>query len=320
MVTCIGEIIVDLVSEEPGLSLADTVRFKKLAGGAPANVAVGLARLGTRTAFVGRVGEDPFGEFLRKELAASGVDIEGISFDKEHKTRLAFVSLTETGDRDFEFWEASPADIFLLRSHIDLEKIKDSGIVHISSFMLLNEPARSTVVSLISEIKSAGPLISFDPNLRLSLWRSQMLAKQLTLKVIKFTDLLRLNRDEASFLTNETDIERAASKLLRMGPRLVVITLAERGCFYMAAKNRGYVDGFKIEVVDTTGCGDGFLAGLLHSLLHSEDKAETLNASEVSQICRYANAVGALVATRKGAMTALPTAEKVDEFLSGSNM
>jgi fructokinase len=319
MVTCIGEIIVDFVSEEPGASLSESRCFKKLAGGAPANVAVGLSRLGTRSAFVGKVGDDPFGIFLRKELQSAGVDIEGISLDKEHKTRLAFVSRTKEGERDFEFWEASPADRYLLRSHIDLEEIKKSDIVHISSFLLLNEPARSTVVSLISEIKTTGPLISFDPNLRLNLWRSHALAKQLTLKVIKFIGLLRLNRNEATFLTDEKDIEKAASKLLRMGPRIVVITLGENGCFFKSSESSGYEEGFKVDTVDTTGCGDGFLAGLLHSLLESPKKTDTLNKSELSPICRYANAVGALVATQKGAIAALPTAEQVTEFLNRYN-
>ncbi len=319
MVTCIGELIVDFVSEEPGKSLIHARRFKKTAGGAPANVAVGLARLGVQTSFMGRVGDDPFGTFLCRELEQAGVNTSGISPAKEYKTRLAFVSLTETGERDFDFWELHPADIYLLRSHIDLRRLRKSRIVHISSFLLLNEPARSTLIGIISEIQSLGALISFDPNIRFSLWKSKTLAKQLLLKIIRFTSILRMNESEAQFLTGEDDIMRAAMKLEQMGPKLVVITRGERGCFVSSGGEGQEVDGFSVNAIDTTGCGDGFLAGLLFGILSEDKNPESLTRSELSAICRKANAVGALVATKQGAIPALPSLEELESFLNKSD-
>jgi fructokinase len=314
-VTCIGEIIVDFVSTEKGASLTDAPAFRKFPGGAPANLAVGLVRLGVPTAFIGRVGDDSFGRYLCNELRRVGITSAGIVFDKLHKTRLAFVSLTPSGERFFEFWESHPADIQLKFSDIDLQTLRESRIIHISSFLLLKEPARSALVQLISEFQEGQSFISFDPNIRLNLWDSESKAKQLMLKVVKFTHILRLNHQEATFLTGDENVERSAEKLLQYGPRIVIVTQGGDGCYYRTEKARGYVEGFRVDVVDTTGCGDGFHAGFLRGLLKHDMAIEELGDKDLQSICRYANAVGALVATKSGAITALPDSDRVDEFL-----
>lgn len=316
-VTCIGEILVDFVSTQKGVSLVDGTSFMKLPGGAPANLAVGLVRLGVPTAFIGRVGDDSFGKYLCNELRKIGVVSGGIVFDKQHKTRLAFVSLTPSGERFFEFWETQPADIQLRFSDVNLPTLRESKIIHVSSFLLLKEPARSSLVQIISELQDGTSLISFDPNVRLNLWKTESKAKQLMMKVVKFTDILRLNHQEAAFLTGVDDIEEAAKQLLDTGPRIVVITQGANGCYFRTQNVDGYADGFKVDVVDTTGCGDGFLAGLLQGLLQSDLKIEKLSKEHLHDICRYANAVGAIVATRPGAITALPEKNSVNEFLNG---
>jgi len=314
-VTCIGEILVDFVSTEKGVSIADSPSFMKLPGGAPANLAVGLVRLGVPTAFIGRVGDDSFGQYLCNELRKIGVMSGGIVFDKQHKTRLAFVSLTPSGERFFEFWETQPADIQLRFSDVNLPTLRDSKIIHVSSFLLLKEPARSSLVQLISEFQDGHSLISFDPNIRLNLWKTESKAKQLMMKVVKFTHILRLNHQEAAFLTGEDNIEKSAAQLLGAGPRIVVITKGSGGCYFRTKNVDGYADGYTVDVVDTTGCGDGFLAGLLQGLLQSDLKIEELSREQLHNICRYANAVGAIVATRPGAITALPEKKVVDEFI-----
>jgi len=316
-VTCIGEILVDFVSTQKGVSLVDAPSFMKFPGGAPANLAVGLVRLGVPTAFIGRVGDDAFGQYLCNELRKIGVLSGGIVFDKQHKTRLAFVSLTPSGERFFEFWETHPADIQFRFSDVDLQTLRESKIIHVSSFLLLKEPARSSLVQLISEFQDGQCLISFDPNIRLNLWATESKAKQLMLKVVKFTHILRLNHQEASFLTGIDDIEKAARQLLNYGPKIVVITNGAKGCYFSTQDVAGYAEGFYVDVVDTTGCGDGFLAGLLQGLLQSDLKIEELTETELRQICRYANAVGALVATQSGAITALPSKQTVDDFIAG---
>lgn len=316
-VTCIGEILVDFVSTKKGVPLSEVPAFMKLPGGAPANLAVGLVRLGVPTAFIGRVGDDSFGKYLCNELRKIGVMSGGIVFDKEYKTRLAFVSLTPSGERFFEFWESQPADIQLRFSDVNVPVLRESKIIHISSFLLLKEPARSSLVQIISEFQDGTNLISFDPNIRLNLWKSEEKAKQLMMKVIKFTHILRLNYQEASFLTGIDNIEESAKQLLNAGPRIVVITKGENGCYFRTNNVDGYAEGFAVDVIDTTGCGDGFLAGLLQGILGAGLRIEELSKDRLHDICRYANAVGALVATKSGAITALPGKETVERFLRG---
>ncbi|MEE9288022.1 MAG: PfkB family carbohydrate kinase [Bacteroidota bacterium] len=314
-VTCIGELMVDFVSIKAGVSLAESSGFFKFAGGAPANVAVGLARLGTKAAFVGKVGNDSFGKFLGGQLRREGVDVRGLCYDKRYKTRLAFVSLTKSGERDFEFWEQRPADEQLENSDVDVDRIAASKIVHISSFSLLSNPARSTVLRAAIDVGQRGCAVSFDPNLRLSLWKSPRVARMQAQQVVKLSTILRLNEEEARFLTGKQKLQTAAEKLLSTGPKIVVVTLGGDGCFFQTANHSGFVKGFTVKEVDTTGCGDGFLAGFLHGIARTTKKLKELSAKDLQSICQYANAVGALTATRRGGISALPNSHETGKFL-----
>jgi sugar/nucleoside kinase (ribokinase family) len=319
-VTCIGESLIDFVSAKKGVTLSEAGVFLKLAGGAPANVAVGLAKLGTRSAFVGKVGADPFGKFLRTELARYGVDTSGMSFDKEHKTRLAFVSLTKSGGRDFEFWEKNPADEQLLPGDADIERIAKSKIAAVSSFLLLHEPARTSLFRIVKKLRREGCMIAFDPNLRLALWNSPDEARRNIMKVICLSSVLRMNDEEATFLSGSGEIEIAAAKFIAMGPELVVVTRGEKGCYFRSAQHSGFVNGFHVKGVDTTGCGDGFYAALLHGLVRSGKSIVELTLSDLVWNCRIANAVGALTATKHGAISALPDAASLRKFLKSQKV
>lgn len=314
-ITCIGEAIVDFVSTKRGVPLSGALGFLKLAGGASANVAVGLAKLGTHSAFVGKVGNDPFGKFLQEELKRNGVDVSGVCFDDEHKTRLAFVSLTKSGDRDFEFWERRPADEQLLPSDLNINKVGKSKIVAVSSFLLLNEPARTSLFRIAKKLRRQGCMIAFDPNVRLTLWRSQDEARKIILKALCLSHVVRMNVEEAKFLSETDNIEIAAGKFVAMGPELVVITFGEEGCYFKTSKHSGFMKGFSVKVVDTTGCGDGFFAALLHGIVQSHKTLSELSLGELASICRDANAAGALTATRHGAIPALPDSNRVKQFL-----
>ena len=314
-VTCVGELIVDFISTEAGASLDESASFRRCAGGAPANVAVGLARLGVASAFVGKVGNDPFGKFLVRELHRARVDTDGIVLDPAHKTRLAFVALDTSGGREFEFWEKHPADEQLLRSDIDREKIRKSSIVHVSSFLLLKEPSRSTAFSVAKFCSRSGCRVSFDPNLRLSLWNSPGEARRVMLKMVPFTRILRLNAEEAYFLTSKRSLEAAARYLRSLGPSTVVITRGDKGCYIQTGSAATFVKGFSVRAVDTTGCGDAFLAGLLASLVRSRKNPEEMNEPELLDIGRFANAAGALTATKLGVFPALPGLSHVRKFL-----
>jgi sugar/nucleoside kinase (ribokinase family) len=318
-VTCIGEALIDFVSTKKGVTLAEAEGFLKLAGGAPANVAVGLAKLGTRSAFIGKVGDDPFGKFLRTELTGYGVDASGISFDAAHKTRLAFVSVTASGGRDFEFWEKNPADEQIFPGDVDFATVSKSKVVAISSFLLLHEPARTSFFRIAKRLRRKGCLFSFDPNLRLSLWGSRTEARKVVLKAIGLSDILRMNDEEAAFLSGMRDVESASELFLSKGPRLVVVTLGEKGCYFRTAMHSGFVKGFRVKNADTTGCGDGFYAALLHGFVRSGKSIGELSLSELASICRTANAVGALTASKHGAIPALPDAASVKRFLKSNH-
>jgi sugar/nucleoside kinase (ribokinase family) len=315
-VTCIGEVLVDFLSKEIGRDLSDAGIFAKGAGGAPANVAAGLSRLGIRSSFVGKVGNDPFGIFLYTQLKSFGVDVSGITFDGKNKTRLAFVSLRKNGDRDFEFWEKHPADEQIVFRDIPFRKIERSKIVHLSSFLLLKEPARRTVFQIARYLRKKKILISFDPNIRLSLWERKSDARRTLLRLITYASIVRLNMEEAHFLTSKRSAEKCAEVLLKQGPLLVVITMGRKGCFFKNNTQEGFVPGLNVRAVDTTGCGDAFLAGLLAGLIRSGKKIDALSARDLTALCRYANASGAFVASRRGVLSALPTPGQVKKLLN----
>jgi len=317
-VTCIGELLIDFVSTEKGCTLSEAGGFLKLAGGAAANVAVGLAKLGTRSAFVGKVGADPFGKFLCSELHRYGVDTSGVSFDHEHKTRLAFVSLTKSGERDFEFWERNPADEQLLPADVNINRVAKSKIVAVSSFLLMHEPARTSLFRVVKRLRREGCMIAFDPNLRLSLWESREEAHKNILKAVRLSHVLRMNNEEATFLSGAEDVEAAAGIFISMGPALVVVTLGEGGCYFRTAQHSGFVQGFHVKSADTTGCGDGFFAALLHSLVGTGRSIAELTLSDLTSNCRAANAVGALTASKHGAIPALPDAVSLKKFLKSN--
>lgn len=314
-ITCIGEALVDFVSTKKGVSLSGAPGFLRLAGGASANVAVGLARLGTRSAFVGKVGNDPFGKFLQAALNHNGVDASGVCFDVDHKTRLAFVSLTKSGDRDFEFWERHPADEQLLPSDLKIGKVAKSKIAAMSSFLLLNEPARTSLFRIAKKLRRQGCMIAFDPNVRLTLWRSHREARKIISKALCLSHILRMNIEEAKFLSETDNIEIAVGKFIAMGPELVVVTFGEEGCYFKTAQHSGFMKGFSVKAVDTTGCGDGFFAALLHGIVQSHKTIGELSLGELASVCRDANAAGALTATRHGAIPALPDSNRMRKFL-----
>lgn len=314
-VSCVGEVLVDFVSSAKGASLSAATSFLKCAGGACANVAVGLAKLGARSAFVGKTGNDAFGRFLRRELRAHGVDVRGVRFDSTHKTRLAFVSIARNADRDFEFWENVPADTQLRLTEISMNALKRSKIVHISSFLLLREPSRSTAFAVARQLRNNGVQVSFDPNIRPSLYESPNRMKAYLLKMVRYTTILRLNEAEARLLTGKKVPADAAKQLLSMGPAFVAITLGSRGCLLHTKSHSCKVRGFSVPPVDTTGCGDGFLAGLLWRIVSEQTSPANFSGAQLTSIGRFANASGALTATKKGVFSALPTVRAVNHLL-----
>ncbi len=316
-VVSVGEAFVDFVSSKPTKDLSTAQHFIKVAGGAPANVAVGLARLGIRTAFVGKVGRDSFGRFVKNELRCYGVDTKLIIDDLNYKTRLAFVAVTKNGGRDFEFWEKDPADQHLLKKEIDLDAVCRSTIINIGPFLLLNAEAKKCAFAIAQHALKRKKIVCFDPNIRISLWKDPKEAVKSYREMIRYTTILRMNEAEAKLLVGTGNLKEAIYKLHSMGPQLVVVTRDKYGCTFATKECVGEVMGFSVKVVDTVGCGDGFLVGLLAGIIRTKKQIEDLSRLELIEICRTANAVGALVATKRGAIAAMPTMNQVNHFVQG---
>jgi fructokinase len=309
-VLCFGEAIVDFFPERRGIPLREAERFVRHLGGAPANVAVGLARLGVRSGVMTLVGADEFGAFLVNGLEAEGVDVSGIGTHRTARTGITFVAVGSRGERSFLFYRHPSADQLVTVHDIDPAVIARARVVHYGSSTLSREPARAATLRAVAIARDAGCVVSCDPNLRLHLWSDPGEAGALLRTTLAMTDVVKISDDEIAALTGTTDVEAAARALRALGVGLAIVTLGERGCYFDgAAAGTGYVRGLRVDVIDTTGAGDGFVAGLWTALvpaLSAGARPAGLDARTVGDACGLANRVAARVVTRFGATAALP--------------
>jgi fructokinase len=317
VVLCLGEALIDFVADEAGVSLIECPGFRKAPGGAPANVAVGLARLGVAAAFLGKVGEDAFGRFLEQTFAGAGVDTRFMRFDPDARTGLAFVSLKADGERDFAFFRNPSADMLYRADEIPDEAFDGCRAFHYGSITLIQEPSRSATLDALHRARERGALVSYDPNLRPPLWPDLETARREILAALPLADVVKVSEEEAEFLFGPGTLERQSERLLGAGPGLAALTRGAAGS-YLANRSGGVsVPGFPVTAVDTTGAGDGFVAGLLACLLEPGQAGE-LRRGELERLARFGNAVGALTCLKKGAIPALPDRAQVEVFLSGN--
>ncbi|XP_047316339.1 probable fructokinase-6, chloroplastic [Impatiens glandulifera] len=311
LVVCFGEMLIDFVPTISGFSLADAPAFKKAPGGAPANVAVGISRLGGSSAFIGKVGQDEFGYMLADILKENRVNNEGMRFDPAARTALAFVTLRSDGEREFMFYRNPSADMLLQEDELDYDMIRKAKIFHYGSISLITEPCKSAHISATKAAKDAGVILSYDPNLRLPLWPSAESARKGILSIWDSADIIKISEEEISFLTNGEDPydDEVVRKLFHPNLKLLLVTEGADGCRYYTKDFSGRVKGLKVEAVDTTGAGDAFVAGILSQIsadiLLFQDEGKLRNALQFANVC------GALTVTERGAIPALPTKEAV---------
>lgn len=313
-VVALGELLIDFVPTVSGTTLIDAPAFVKAPGGAPANVAVGLARLGVASGFMGKVGDDAFGHFLAHTLEQNGVDISALRFSRDARTALAFVSLRADGERDFMFYRHPSADMLFTPDEVDAGYIRKARVFHYGSISLIGEPSRAATLRAVEVALDAGLLISYDPNLRLNLWPDAGAARSGMMIGWPLAHVIKVSEEELVFLGGTDDLATAVCQLWHPDLRLLVVTCDKEGSRYVTTAFSGVVPGFAVESVDTTGAGDGFVAGLLKGLLDHPDAPN--DEAQLRAICRYANAVGALATTQRGAIPALPGAAQVEAFLS----
>jgi fructokinase len=313
-VLCIGELLIDFVSTTTDTTLVDCPGFHKAPGGAPANVAVGLAKLGVSSGFIGKVGDDPFGEFLRKTLDGVGVDTTYLLTGEDVRTTLAFVATRSDGKKDIAFWRNPGADMMLEPEEIDPAYITRAEVFHYGSISLGKLPSREATLRAIQIARKNGLLMSYDPNLRLSLWDSPEEAKRRIWEVMPYAQVVKCAEEEWKFITDTDDFEEGAAEILDKGASLVIVTRGADGCYFDNGAARGKLPSFKVAVADTLGAGDGFVAGMLSQLMKCVSLSG-LKEHELRDILTYASACGALTCTKVGVIPALPTAREVEEFL-----
>ncbi|KAK3016902.1 hypothetical protein RJ639_006507, partial [Escallonia herrerae] len=316
LVVCFGEMLIDFVPTVGGVSLAEAPAFKKAPGGAPANVAVGIARLGGSSAFVGKVGEDEFGYMLADILKQNKVDNSGMRFDHNARTALAFVTLRSDGEREFLFFRNPSADMLLHESELDVNLIKQAKIFHYGSISLIDEPCRSTHLAAMAIAKKSGSILSYDPNLRLPLWPSADAAREGIMSIWDHADVIKISEDEISFLTggdDPYDDSVVLKKLFHPNLKLLLVSEGSEGCRYYTKQYKGRVPGVKVKAVDTTGAGDAFVSGILSILASDIDIYQ--DEKRLREALLFANACGALTVTERGAIPAMPTKDAVLQLL-----
>ncbi len=314
-VVSFGEMLIDMFPAEIGRRLVDVSAFLPKPGGAPANVAVAVTRLGKKGAFIGKVGDDAFGHHLLEILAQEGVETRGMRLDSEARTTMAFIALPDEHTAEFVFYRNPGADMMIRADELDRELLQDTKAFHFGSISLIAEPSRTATKVALDIARKSGALISFDVNYRPSLWNKPDEAVAVIEEMIPLVNLLKVNETELAVLSGSDDLIGGSSRLLQRGPDLVVVTLGANGSFYQAATGSGLVPPFTVDTVDSVGCGDAFTSGLLTCLVGMGDWRDQLSPERLRINLRYANAVGALTAQKKGVIPALPTAEEVEMFL-----
>ena len=313
-VVALGELLVDFTQN--GVSEQGNLLFEANPGGAPANVLAMLRKLGKRCAFIGKVGKDSFGDMLAKTVEEAGIDIRGLRRDADIPTTLAVVHTFPGGDRDFSFYRKPGADIMLRADELDEALMKDCRIFHFGTLSLTDEPCKSATVKAYELAKEAGAIISFDPNLRPPLWKSEGDAKAAIEWGLQRCDILKISDNEIEFMTGETDFDKGAANLKARFPqiRLLNVTAGGDGSFSYYGGKRVFVPACKLGgVIETTGAGDTFCASVLNFVL--ENGLDELTEKDMTAMLRFANTAAYIVTTKKGAIRSMPERGQVEELL-----
>lgn len=303
-VAALGELLIDFTC----LS-TDTDGYPTMAahpGGAPANYLAALTKFGAKTAMIGKVGSDAFGRLLIKTLKGAGIDTRGMLVSDDVFTTLAFVTLDDSGDREFSFARKPGADTQLRFDEIDLSVIDASKVLHFGTLSMTNEPARDATYKAVEYAAGHGKLISFDPNLRKPLWDDLDEAKRQMLWGLRHADIVKISDEETEFLFGIAPEEAAKHIIDSFGVRLVYVTCGAEGCFYRTKTASGFVKALSgIAVKDTTGAGDIFGGSAMYGLLRAGGVPEKLTAEELENIVSFACASAGLSTTRAGGISSV---------------
>ena len=316
-VVALGELLIDFT--EYARSDRGNKLFEANPGGAPCNVLALLQKLGKKTAFIGKVGNDQFGRILCETINSIGIDSSNLVFDNEIPTTLAFVGKTPDGDREFSFYRNPGADMMLNADEVDEDLLKNAKIFHFGTLSMTHEAVREATISAIKKAKENGAIISLDPNLREPLWKSLDEAKTQMKDALSYCDILKISDNEIEFLTGETDFDEGVKKIReKYDIPLICVTMGKDG-------SRAYYNDIKVvaggfyqeNIVDTTGAGDTFCGSVLNYIC--ENGLENLSEKQIEEMITFANAAASLVTTKAGAILSMPTEAEIEKLLIGQS-
>lgn len=309
-VVAMGELLIDFTMER-----ADNAGYPTMTahpGGAPANFLAALAKFGRNTALIGKVGSDKFGRLLIETLKGAGIGTDGMIVSDDVFTTLAFVTLDETGDREFSFARKPGADMCIRFEELNLSLIDEAKVFHFGTLSLTDEPARSATVQAVAYAREKGKLITYDPNLRKPLWKDLETAKRQLLWGLAQADVVKISDEEVEFLFGMNSRNGARHILEHYGVKLVFVTCGADGCFFMNGKAEGHVPGLSgIQVTDTTGAGDIFGGSVVHKLLETGKAPQDLTGDELTDAVRFACVSAGLSTMRPGGISSVPDYEDV---------
>lgn len=313
----VGEILIDLT--QSGISENGIPIYSANPGGAPANVAVAASRLGASAAFIGKVGNDAYGGFLRETLEKNNVNTDGVVVDNSANTTLAVVSVNENGERGFAFYRKNSADTLLSENEITDRQLSNTHILHFGSVSLTDEPSRTATLSAVRRARALGATITYDPNYRASLWNSEAQAVEQIKKPLPFVDILKVSDEEIPLICGTDNIEEAAKQLCEQYDiKLVLVTLGAKGAYYRFKDMGGVAEGVKVTVADTNGAGDTFFGAFLSRLAHMKKyNPSELSKEDIKQALAFANRAAAITTSRSGAIPAMPTLDEVELVYRG---
>lgn len=312
-VTALGELLIDFTPS--GKSEAGMRLFEQNPGGAPGNVLAALNKCGLKTAFLGKIGNDMHGQFLKETLEHAGICTDGLIIDNSVFTTLAFVALNDAGERSFSFARKPGADTMIRPEEVSEEILKDSRIFHVGSLSLTDEPARSATLYALKKAREFGCIISYDPNYRAALWSNTDAAIRGMREVLPFVNVMKMSDEETQLLTGIKEPADAAAYLVEQGIPLIAVTLGAEGAYVCTKEGGQTIPGFKSQVVDTTGAGDSFWGGFLYGLAKSGKKPSEITLEEAASFARFANALASLCVEKRGGIPAMPELSEISKRL-----
>lgn len=308
-VSALGEILIDFTYS--GVGTDGQTLFAQNPGGAPANVLAAIQKLGGKTAFIGKVGDDMHGRFLKETLDNIGVFSKGLVLDKNVFTTLAFVNLSPDGERSFSFARKPGADTMLESSEVDYNLIGQSKILHIGSLSLTDEPSRGATISAVKYAKENGITVSYDPNYRKMLWKDEKTAKDMMRSVLEYVDIIKISDEETKLLTDKEKAEDAADELVKKGISCCIVTLGKDGAYIKTKDSFVKISAMGDKVVDTTGAGDSFMGGFLYMMTSENKEPKNLTFEDIKKYGEFASKVAGYCVSKKGAINAMPTLDQI---------